>query len=153
MRIAQIGIPMDGMSGDRSRMDTCVAQVKRLVEIFQDHRVALAISCLFISFGAAAAIPAGIRLSSAHYEYFKAQGGDSFALWVKGVGAGIEAANAWLIANHRAPLFCPPPALALTHDNFLQILDEQMKLTPSGVDWPLDVVLVNGMIRAFPCKQ
>ncbi|MBI2680955.1 MAG: hypothetical protein HYX25_08120 [Candidatus Solibacter usitatus] len=47
-------------------------------------------------------------------------------VYVRGLGEGIFWAN--MMANKKkTPLFCPPPKLALTEENFINILDSTIK--------------------------
>ena len=62
-----------------------------------------------------------------------------------------------LRADNKEPLFCTPD-LALNHDNYLALLDRQIKegVPPKGSwrdDDAIEVILLRALQRTFPCKK
>lgn len=76
--------------------------------------------------------------------------------YVKGLGEGIEWVNTLLKGTSSRPLYCLPE-IALTDENFLQILDSaiaKMSKTYSSKaveESPIGLVLLTGLVETFPC--
>jgi hypothetical protein len=111
-----------------------------------------AVICVVASISAIGA-SSNIEMSVRHYEYFKANGGDAFTLYLKGLENGFGVANAFLTIESKRPLYCQPGKLVLTHDNVARILDAEMKVTRRDLDTPLSMVVLDGLRRTFPCKE
>jgi hypothetical protein len=79
--------------------------------------------------------------------------------YITGAGLALEAANAELRNRHQSPLFCSPDKLALNSENYRSIVDawitKRSRILP--VDQmeqiPVYLVLMHGLIDAFPCSQ
>lgn len=82
--------------------------------------------------------------------------------YVWGVGSGFEMANVD-IEVHRTgkPLYCPPPEMVLTTENYLNILDARLKevstvkketLGAEGYISLIEYELLQGLKKTFPCK-
>jgi hypothetical protein len=76
---------------------------------------------------------------------------------VNGVGNGYAWANGVLLAKGQKLLFCPPPDLALNQDNFLALLDGEIKRqrakgSPYGAETDVEKILGDALQHAFPCK-
>ena len=77
--------------------------------------------------------------------------------YINGAGIGIS----WVgikeigrIKNYK-PLYCPPPNLALTTENYVQILKariQKIKRTPAYEISSIEPELIEGLIDTFPCK-
>jgi hypothetical protein len=71
----------------------------------------------------------------------------------------LGAGNAYGWANSlprlvKAPLFCPPAQMILQQQNYLDILDaEIVTRQPMKDDTYIDIFLLLGLQRTFPCKQ
>jgi hypothetical protein len=91
------------------------------------------------------------------YEEDKAAGGDEWKLtqvYIDGIGAGFQSANASLRANKQQPLFCQPTHFITTSENLLHILDQQIakgSLAPMPDDALIELVLLVGLQKMFPC--
>ncbi|WP_144149372.1 Rap1a/Tai family immunity protein [Paraburkholderia sp. BCC1884] len=70
--------------------------------------------------------------------------------------AGLSQAFGWAnVSLHRANkemLFCVPPALALNNENVYSILDRYIAEDPTSRDYPLGMILLEALKKAFPCK-
>jgi hypothetical protein len=100
------------------------------------------------------AMPASASLSIKDYRSDKAAGGqiwEQAKVYVAGVGSGLEWANTELQRNGMKVLFCEPN-LALNAQNFLDILDRTLTEATLDEKMPIDAVLAEAMVRAFPCK-
>ena len=77
-----------------------------------------------------------------------------FRLYVAGVGDGIAAANAELSFRKQKNIFCAPTQLVLTIENYANILDQELRDNPTiyTVEFPVEIVLLKGLIKTFPCK-
>jgi hypothetical protein len=77
--------------------------------------------------------------------------------YIDGVGNALLWANSVLQADSKEPLFCNPD-LALNEDNYLAMLDRQIKDgMPGKVAWrdddAIEVILLRALQRTFPCKK
>jgi hypothetical protein len=82
----------------------------------------------------------------------KIDDGDRLSLLVLGsYGTGITAANAYVLSEKGAPIFCPPQRLAITNEQYVQMLRDLLKAIPKFGDYPVTVALLFASKRAFPC--
>jgi len=89
--------------------------------------------------------------------------GEMVKFYVQGLGDGMSWAdivNKLRSANGRAgaPLYCAPEKLALTRENYLDILDAGIERaldhqTKAEVEkQPIGPILLNSLMETFPCK-
>jgi hypothetical protein len=77
--------------------------------------------------------------------------------YITGLGDGITWTEAQVEHNKGKPLFCIPVQLALTTDNFVDILNREIKemsslLTADQLETsPIGSFLVIGLVQTFPC--
>jgi hypothetical protein len=87
----------------------------------------------------------------------KRVGGQTWNLtqvYLEGVGEGYASANASLATNQKQQIFCVPTHFSLNLQNMLDILDKEFA-HPKPIytdDFPLVIVLLDGLERAFPCS-
>jgi hypothetical protein len=87
----------------------------------------------------------------------KADSIESIENYIDGVGNGFLWANSALQADNKEPLFCTPD-LTLNEDNYLALLDRQIKDgMPTKASWkdedPIEIILLRALQRTFPCKK
>jgi hypothetical protein len=87
----------------------------------------------------------------------KADSIESIETYIDGVGNGFLFASSALQAESKEPLFCIPD-LALNEDNYLALLDRQIKEgMPTKAAWrdddPIEIILLRALQRTFPCKK
>ena len=87
----------------------------------------------------------------------KADSIESIENYIDGVGNGYLWANSALQADNKEPLFCSPD-LTLNEDNYLALLDRQIKDgMPTKAAWrdedPIEIILLRALQRTFPCKK
>jgi hypothetical protein len=87
----------------------------------------------------------------------KADSIESVENYIDGVGNGFLWANTALQADNKEPLFCNPD-LTLNEDNYLALLDRQIKDgMPTKAAWrdddPIEIILLRALQRTFPCKK
>ena len=75
-----------------------------------------------------------------------------FQLYLKGVGSGLDWANAELMGRHQVPLYCLPPSFVLTTENLLQTIDVLLP-TVTHLNLSIELVLLKGLINTFPCRK
>ncbi len=89
-------------------------------------------------------------------------------LYIRAFGQGIQFANVELlqdssIAGHPIMLFCEPENLALNEDNYMSIIDAEIKRRLDGaagnlneirnvMQTDIQVLLLRGLKRTFPCS-
>ena len=73
--------------------------------------------------------------------------------YLLGLSAGLNAANNQLSNINQVPLYCFPPYLNLTTNNYREIISLGIKdLTPSNAVKPtVDEVLLKQLIKLYPC--
>ena len=90
-------------------------------------------------------------------KYLQLKGTLEMKLYVKGLGGGMELA-AVIAGQNGTPIFCRPPKLALGVENYMSIIEEEVKAkrdSGAAVDpnTPIGVILISGFVNTFPCKQ
>ena len=103
------------------------------------------------------AIPAFSLPLKAYKVARKADSIETIENYIDGVGNGLLWANSALQAENKEPLFCSPD-LALNEDNYLALLDRQIKDgMPTKAAWrdddPIEIILLRALQRTFPCKK
>jgi hypothetical protein len=95
------------------------------------------------------------EMSVGDYEKLSLQEKESLKLYMYGVGVGISWANVQLKGPQK--LYCDPQQLVINADNYLSILEKQIlyekKLMPLKYkEFPIEMYLIQGLVRVFPCK-
>lgn len=87
-------------------------------------------------------------------DYEKHKNSNTIKTYVLGLGEAFLYATIDLEFNKKAPLFCPPRQLALTTENYIQILDNELRGDKNfDSDAPVGLVLLEGLKKTFPCKK
>jgi len=73
-------------------------------------------------------------------------------LYITGVGSGYEWSNAFLGQKGKQPLFCVQNGLALNPKNYITIFEQELKEQNYAADEFVEIVLMHGLQRTFPCK-
>lgn len=77
--------------------------------------------------------------------------------YIHGVGVGYTIANVESKRSKQKPLYCPPPKLAVTQDNHLRILADTIKEERQKgediEDKPVELILLRGLQKTFPCEK
>ena len=89
------------------------------------------------------------------YPSLKQQDLFTLQMYVFGVGEGLSWANARVRTNKLPLLYCQPEHLAITKENFMQILDDEIKRPGTSYkdQTPIELILLEGLIRTFPCTN
>lgn len=119
----------------------------------QRLRLLLAVLTLTSSTIAAAQVPppapaGGLTLKN--YVWFKNNLGDSFKLYLTGLGDAYAFANNFNEHRKQAVLFCPN--LALNGHNYAAIMEDEVRRTSMPPETPLSMIMLGGLIKTFPCK-
>jgi hypothetical protein len=98
----------------------------------------------------------GVSLSS--YLQSKDTGGQSFELiksFVNGVADSYGWANIDAEGNWGKQFFCPPEHMAVSRDDYLDILDDYIKRNTSWLedDTPIQPIMIKSLIDEFPCEK
>ena len=78
--------------------------------------------------------------------------------YITGIGTGLVVANVQMWIETEKRLFCQPGKLGLEKDNFIRILDDEIKKLEQtvGFETAQDIfaesVLLGGLKTTFPCK-
>ena len=85
-------------------------------------------------------------------------GGASFELvksFVNGVADGYSWANIDAEGTWGKQFFCPPEHMAVSQDNYLDILDGFIERNKSWLeeDTPIQPIIIRSLIKTFPCKK
>lgn len=84
-------------------------------------------------------------------------------IYVGGVGEGFGWANSELQSRKDKPLFCQPQKLALTNENYIRILDDELEIWEKNITdeserkkffdkVTIEPLLLQGLKRTFPCN-
>jgi hypothetical protein len=76
----------------------------------------------------------------------------AFAL-VLGIGTGLEWSNAELTHKGHKPHFCVPPKLAVSGDQYFDILRRSLEHDPEKGRSPVGLALLKALQDALPCAQ
>lgn len=89
-------------------------------------------------------------------EYRAAKNTTANKQWISAAGEALTAANFRLQQMRRPSLYCPPEKMRLMTENYISILELELiqvgKKEMNGIKSVADVLL-DGLIRTFPCKQ
>jgi hypothetical protein len=72
-------------------------------------------------------------------------------IYLDGLSDGLNIFNVILRQEGQAPLFCPPPKMALTTEQADDILRREAKKVVPSDDMPIGIVLLAGLRETFPC--
>jgi len=85
--------------------------------------------------------------------YPEVKNSENFKIYIVGVGIGLSWANTRLRGRQQPQLYCAPKQSALGADDYLNILQEEIERGPVTIpEAPVELYLMNGLIRTFPCK-
>ena len=95
-------------------------------------------------------LSAGTATADIFYEDFdKHRNNPLYQFYLQGVANGIAWANS-SARNEGHGLFCPPEKMAITPEQYLDILDRYMRDHPGGADY-MGLSLVLALKETFPC--
>ena len=87
-------------------------------------------------------------------KYQKAPNDGRFKIYIAGVGEGVSFVNVRLKMRGQPPLYCEPEDSALGPDDYLRILNSELKqpdIASLGPDMTVEVLMIRGLERTFPC--
>ena len=110
------------------------------------ERLAVLLLCLFVSTQTWSQIQVK--------DYPDAKSSDWFKTYIRGVGIGLKFAS---IRPDRLALYCPPLTFTPDADDYIAILDRQIideTRKPGGLrdDTPIELLLLRGLLRKYPCN-
>lgn len=79
--------------------------------------------------------------------------------YIEGLGEGLTWMNTIELSRHGTPAFCQPGKLALTTDNYRQMLDAQITAASAVAPkaqldaTPVPLLLLQGLKTTFPCPK
>jgi hypothetical protein len=95
-------------------------------------------------------------LSVKEYRTYKRAGGhrwQEIKLYIDGVGEGFSWASVQLATLRRSPFFCPPENLLLRTDNYMDAIESDLAADVWQGDEPIELVLLQGLQKTFPCNK
>ena len=104
----------------------------------------------------AASTTGAAAITVEQYQRAKTAGAEVMDLqesYVAGLGRGYFWANIKLRRMGQAPLFCPPPKLALGSHNYLDMIDRFIKRYDPAPDLPIGPMLLEQLRDIFPCEE
>ena len=110
--------------------------------------LALGVGCLLVM-----AVPASATITT-EQALTRIESGDALQV-ARLVGAtnGFTVANAWLAANQRPMLFCPPGKLNIMPEQVVQILRSYLVVLPAAANISAETVLLGAYQYTFPCSK
>lgn len=96
-----------------------------------------------------------IAMDVQSYEKLKNSSIDILKVYINGVGYGYSWINSILESQERPPLYCPPRKIALNVENYLAVIDDEIKKAsqPLPPDTPIELILYFGLVESFPCSN
>jgi hypothetical protein len=74
------------------------------------------------------------------------------SIYITGVAAGYIWANSQLIQSKMRPLFCQEQPIRLNLD-FNKIIDDEIGQPYVAPDFPVELLLLTGLARKYPCPE
>jgi hypothetical protein len=73
--------------------------------------------------------------------------------YIHGVGEGFNWVNGGMVSIGRPPLYCQPPKLALTAQNYVDMLDAKIKSQENAAtpETHVEPLLLFALMDTFPC--
>ena len=89
-------------------------------------------------------------------DYPDAKSSDWFKIYIRGVGVGIRLAT--IPPIHPLAMYCPPRTFTPDADEYIAILDRQIldeSGKPGGLkdDTTIELLLLRGLFRKYPCHR
>lgn len=75
------------------------------------------------------------------------------AAWVQGVTTGMSWMNSELEFNGKERIFCAPEKLAITTDQYIDILRQYLKTDKTVAKMPLGLAVLISLKETFPCSD
>ena len=121
-------------------------------------RIILAIAIMMLCISTSRAEEKFKDVSVGSYLDSRDRGGTSFELiksFVNGVADGYSWANIDAEGKWGKQFFCPPEHMAVSQDNFLDMLDEFIEKNKSWLEYdtPVQPMIIRSLIDTFPCKK
>ena len=101
--------------------------------------------------GLAAPTPKPMTATYAIEQYEKGSG--TVQIYIVGVLDGIEAVNSDLESDNSKKVYCPPPRMAMTPGQELDILKRFVEKHPDLGTYPAFLIIEASMKDAFPCPK
>jgi hypothetical protein len=78
-------------------------------------------------------------------------------VYVSALGEGLKWSNVFLARQKKAPLYCAPATMGLNGTNYIDALDQQIKVSeelglPNVNEMPVGLLLVVGLQSMLPCN-
>ena len=91
-------------------------------------------------------------------DYKQLKENDAMKIYVEGLGQGFSWANVVMKKETNKSLFCQPGKLALGRDNFIRILNDEIKRQEidrfdKTQEAPIEMILLLGLKNTFPCME
>ena len=110
--------------------------------------VLIAVMLLFGSAGSLCAEGIYVR------NYKTEKSSDVFKVYITGVGNGYTWASGMNAQFKQKELFCLPPDFVSDHETYIKIIDNYIAKAPAiKEDMPIELALLYGMQRSYPCNR
>ena len=73
--------------------------------------------------------------------------------YLQGLRQGLEWANALNNTTHQRPLYCSPPKIALTLDQYVSVTKDYLRKRPELNEQPVGLTMLLAAEEAFPCRE
>jgi hypothetical protein len=74
-----------------------------------------------------------------------------FIAYINGLGRGFGWMNTELASRGQPRVFCAPEKFGLRAENYIDVLDRQLERREGDSSTVIELVLLNGLKRTFPC--
>ncbi len=91
------------------------------------------------------------------YQSLKEKDREALEFYMEGVGQGVTWTHSMFSTIRNAEVFCLPNKLGLNAQNYIHIVDRTIQFysqegRPVESDTPIEMLLVFGMEKTFPCE-
>ena len=118
------------------------------------RQIATKFRCRYFVLVAAAILSSGASCAGdiASYEVLRAGRPDFVKNHINGMGDGMSWINAAAVVRGDKPFYCEPALLSLTAENYMSLVDDELKRAPYPKDTEIGYVLLQALRRTLPCK-
>ncbi len=92
-----------------------------------------------------------------YYQSLKEKDREALEFYMEGVSQGLLWSQALSSIRHEVKVYCQPEGLSLNVENYIDVVDKTIEFyseegKPVESDTPIEMLLMFGLERTFPCE-